>query len=243
MQSPKFPLKKKDIEQVISLPRLKSVWKNKVREAMRNQLVPDPIENLDFHTQLDAMCGAIHAEVNSGAYIPRPAIRLLSEKSKGLCRQIVIPTVKDALILQTLSDALWVELSKKAPSPNAFYAPQDHSFTKTVKGQTSEYGSIGAWLRFQEELFGFTTKRKYIVVTDIANFYDFISYDHLRNILADLSIAREHALDLLIYTLSHMLWQPDYMPRVQVGLPQITLDAPRMLVPRHSDYDSLDVTG
>jgi hypothetical protein len=217
MQSPKFPLKKKDIGEVIDLPRLKSVWKNKFRDAMRRQLVPDPIENLDFHTQLDAMCSAITAEVNSGAYIPRPAIRLLSEKSKGLCRQIVIPTIKDALILQALSDALWVDLSKKAPSKNAFYAPADHSFTKTVKGHTNEYGSIGAWLRFQEELFGFTKKRKYIVVTDIANFYDFISYDHLRNILADLSIAREHSLDLLIYTLSHMLWQPRAVQRCRLS--------------------------
>jgi hypothetical protein len=56
-----------------------------------------------------------------------------------------------------------------------------------------------------------------------------VSYDHLRNVLADLSVAREHALDLLIYTLSCMLWQPDYMPRVPVGLPQSSLDAPRLL--------------
>jgi len=42
-------------------------------------------------------------------------------------------------------------------------------------------------------------------------------------------LAREHALDLLIYTLSCMLWQPDYMPRVPVGLPQSNLDAPRLL--------------
>jgi hypothetical protein len=153
------------------------------------------------------MCNSIHAEVISGTYIPRPAIRILSEKSKGLCRQLVIPAVKDALILQTLSDALWVELQKKAPSKNAFYAPSD-SFSKTIKGLTSEYGSIHAWLRFQQKIFGFTETRKIVVVTDIANFYDFISYDHLRNILADLSIAREHALDLLIYTLSQMLWQP-----------------------------------
>ena len=67
------------------------------------------------------------------------------------------------------------------------------------------------------------------MVTDIANYYDFISYEHLRNILADLSLAKEHALDLLIYSLSCMLWQPDYMPRVPVGLPQMNLDAPRLL--------------
>ena len=68
-----------------------------------------------------------------------------------------------------------------------------------------------------------------MIVSDIVNYYDSVSYDHLRNILADLSLAREHALDLLIYTLSCMLWQPDYMPRVPVGLPQSNLDAPRLL--------------
>ena len=26
-----------------------------------------------------------------------------------------------------------------------------------------------------------------------------------------------------------MLWQPDYMPRVPIGLPQMNLDAPRLL--------------
>jgi hypothetical protein len=56
-----------------------------------------------------------------------------------------------------------------------------------------------------------------------------MSYDHLRNILSDLSLAREHVLDLLIFTLSHMLWQPDYMPRVQIGLPQMNLDGARLL--------------
>src|SRR5262249_12724627 len=43
------------------------------------------------------------------------------------------------------------------------------------------------------------------------------------------SLVREHALDLLLYTLTSMLWQPDYMPRVPVGLPQCNLDAPRLL--------------
>ena len=36
-------------------------------------------------------------------------------------------------------------------------------------------------------------------------------------------------LIMLIYTLSELLWQPDYSPRIEVGLPQIDLDAPRLL--------------
>jgi hypothetical protein len=196
---------------------------------MRNQPVPDPLEYLDFHIGIDAVCESIAAEVCSGAYIPQRPIRLLSEKSKGLCRQLAIPSAKDALVLQTLSDALWVDLRAKAPSPNSFYAPNDNRFTEMIKGHTSEYGQLRSWLAFQQTLLGFTKTRKFIIVTDITNYYDCISYEHLRNILASLSIAKEHSLDLLIYTLSHMLWQPDYMPRVQVGLPQINLDAPRLL--------------
>src|SRR5262249_32446896 len=125
MHSPKFPLKAKSLKGVISVARLKSTWKNKVREAMRRQPIPDPLENLDFHTRVDAICRAIEAEVLSAAYIPDTRIRFLSEKSKGLCRQLVIPSVKDALVLQTLSDALWAEIKSKAPTKKSFYAPGD----------------------------------------------------------------------------------------------------------------------
>jgi hypothetical protein len=171
--------------------------KNKVREAMRRQPIPDPLENLDFHARIDATCPAIEGEVLTAAYIPNTPTRFLSEKSKGLCRQLVIPSVRDALILQTLSDALWAEIRTKAPTNKSFYAPSDNQFSQVVKGHSVEYGSINAGLEFQKQIFGFAQSKKFIVVTDIANYYDTISYDHLRNILADLSLAREHALDLL----------------------------------------------
>lgn len=229
MQSPKFPMKVKDLREVVNSARLKIVWKSKVREAMRRQPAPDPIENLDFHTNISSICAAIETEVCNGAYTPSPPSRLLLEKSKGLCRQLVIPTVKDAIVLQVLSDELWKELKKQAPTANAYYAPNDQMFSKGIAGHSHEYDSVLAWLEFQKAIFGFTESKEFIVVTDIANYYDTISYDHLRNIVADKTAAREHALDLLVYSLSSMLWQPDYMPRVPVGLPQIALDAPRLL--------------
>lgn len=67
------------------------------------------------------------------------------------------------------------------------------------------------------------------VVTDIANYYDSMSYTHLRNVISTMTGAEECVLDMLIYVLSALLWQPDYMPRVEVGLPQINMDAPRLL--------------
>ena len=68
-----------------------------------------------------------------------------------------------------------------------------------------------------------------MVITDISNYYDSISYIHLRNVISGILHAEEPVLDMLIYVLSDLLWQPDYMPRVEIGLPQINLDAPRLL--------------
>lgn len=206
MYSPKFPLKIEDLRKVIGATRLKIVWKTQVRDAMRKQPIPDPLENLDFHVRLDANCAAIEAEICSASYAPRQPLRFLAEKSKGLCRQLVVPTAKDALVLQALSITIWNEIKLQARSKKSFYAPADHGFSKAIKGHTAEYGSLSAWLAFQQTIFGFASTKNFLVVTDIANYYDFISYEHLRNILASLSVVKEHALDLLIYTLSSMLW-------------------------------------
>src|SRR5205814_6531324 len=132
MQSPKFPIKRLDIEEVINPGRLRSRWIQKVRDSLRHQPIPDPVEHLDFHVRLDGICRSIAAEVAAGRYIPRPPVRFLSEKSKGLCRQIVVPSSKDALVLQTLSDALWAELKEKSPSKNAYYAPNDNRFSRAI---------------------------------------------------------------------------------------------------------------
>jgi hypothetical protein len=73
MHSPKFPLKINDLRKVVGAARLKVVWKAQVRDAMRKQPIPDPLENLDFHVRLDANCAAIEAEICSASYAPRQA--------------------------------------------------------------------------------------------------------------------------------------------------------------------------
>jgi hypothetical protein len=198
---------------------------------MRSHFLPDPIEHLDFHINLHTHCAQIEQLVCTGHYLPAPAHRVLVEKSKGLCRQIVIPQVRDALILQCLSDALYHDIKGKAPSKRSFFEPEDHTFSTLRKSILGEprYGSFRAWLNFQKELFDFTKTSKYIVITDIANYYDYISYEHLRNIIAGKINARECVLDMLIFILSGLLWQPDYTPNVEIGLPQMDIDASRIL--------------
>jgi len=192
---------------------------------MRDQFLNDGVENFDFHIARKVESRKLSQLILEGEYVPSRAQRILVEKSKGLCRQLVIPSVADAIVLQCLSDALYSGIRDKAPTKKSFFEPKDHRFTSSK----SEYGTFASWLNFQRELFNFSNNRKYVVVTDIANYYDSISYEHLRNVISSITGAQECILDMLIYVLSDLLWQPDYTPRIEVGLPQINLDAPRLL--------------
>lgn len=226
MKSPRFAIRARRLERILKPERLEATWKSKVRIAMRSQYLCDPIEHFDFHVNVGIECKKLSESIMKGEYIPRGSCRVLSEKSKGLCRQIVVPSHRDALVLQCLSDAMYRDIKGKAPTDKAFFEPKDHSFNNSSK---SEYGTFASWVNFQKEIFKFSQTRKYIVVTDIANYYDSISYVHLRNIISAIDGMEECILDMLVYVLSDLLWQPDYMPRMEIGLPQIDLDAPRLL--------------
>lgn len=225
MRSPRFDIRAKKLQVIFSPENIEKIWKKKVKISMRDQFLCDGIENFDFHVNCKIESKKLSHLILSGDYVPQKSQRILVEKSKGLCRQIVIPSIRDAIVLQCLSDALYSEIKDKAPTNKAFFEPKEHKFSSASSG----YGTFRAWLNFQKNLFNFSRSRKFIVVTDIANYYDSISYVHLRNTISSISGVEECVLDMLIYVLSDLLWQPDYTPRIEIGLPQINLDAPRLL--------------
>ncbi len=224
--TPKFPFKRKQLLRVASKSKLVQTWKGKVRASMRAQALPDCVEYLDVHGNIDRVCRQLSRDILKGEYVPRSARPILVEKSKGLCRLMVVPHFRDAIVLESLSESFWQQVKSSAPTPNAFFEPEDHKFTK---GEKDDYGPLHAWLNFQEKIFNFSNSRNFIVVTDIANYYDFINHGHLRNVISSIAKIDETILDCLIFILSELLWRPDYMPRYNVGLPQMNINAPRLL--------------
>ena len=225
LKSPRFDIRAATLKKIFTAHNLESIWKKKVRLSLRDQYVSDGIEFFDFHVSRRVQCTKLSDTILSGSYQPSPADQILVEKSKGLCRQLVIPSPEDALVLQCLSDALYAEVRRKAPTNRAFFEPREHRFSVLRQ----QYGTFASWRNFQRTLFNFTRNKEFVIVTDIANYYDSISYVHLRNAIAGIAGVDESILDMLIFVLSSLLWQPDYTPRIEVGLPQINLDAPRLL--------------
>lgn len=226
--SPKFFLREKVITKIISESRLKATWKKKTHTDFRNFPITDPVDYLDVNRHIDDICKKIVTQIKSGEYSVSRVKRYLVEKSRGLCRQMTIPSIEDALTLQCLADEFWDEIKQKSPSKNAYFEPKDHSFSKDDE-EEPEYGSIKAWLTFQKTILGFSEENNYIIVTDIANYYDFIDFSHMRNVIVSTVNIQEAVVDFLMYMLSGMCWRPDYMPTRDVGMPQMDIDAPRLL--------------
>ncbi|MBD8690947.1 MULTISPECIES: RNA-directed DNA polymerase [unclassified Rhizobium] len=229
LQSPKFKFVERTLSSVFSNSALQEEWKKRVKYQIRKQAIFDPIEYRDLNQNLDEMIDGIKNDIKSGTYQVKQSKRFLIEKSGGLCRQMTIVHPRDLLVLERLSRSFHHELKNKSPSKSAFFEPDDRNFVKGFQQSDFEYGSFASWKRFQTAVFGFADEKKYVVVTDVANFYDFINFQHLRNIISSLVDVREEILDILIYLLNRLTWTPDFMPLTQVGMPQIETTATRVL--------------
>ncbi|UWP96500.1 RNA-directed DNA polymerase [Aliiroseovarius crassostreae] len=229
LQSPKFQFLQSDIKDVFDISLLKEEWKKRTKPQIRKQLVFDAIEYRDIDHDLSRLLHRVRREVSEGNYVVQMPKRYLTEKSRGLCRQMTLIHPRDLLVLERLSRSVYFELKNKAPSKSAFFEPDDGKFAKGFKQSDFEYGSFASWKKFQKSIFGFAKENNYIVITDVANFYDFINFQHLRNIVSSLADIRESTLDLLIHVLNRLTWTPDFMPLTQVGMPQIETSATRVL--------------
>ena len=106
-----------------------------------------------------------------------------------------------------------------------------HGFrTPKIRPDSSyDYFWFEKWREFQGKLYTFASAFEYLVITDIANYYDNISFSHLRNVISSYGPFDEALLDFLFFMLEAFVWRPDYLPLSGYGLPQVNFDAPRLL--------------
>lgn len=229
MKSPKFSFSQTEIGKVITKTELQLRWKT-LGKQLRKQVLLDVVEFKDIDKKISELARELVGQICAGSYRPAKPEHYLVEKSRGLCRQMTLCRPEDLLLLETLTHSLKKSLVDGRPSKNAFFEPDAQRFGRgQSKFGIDDYSATKSWKDFQQAIFAFSRERSFVVVTDVANFYDFISFGHLRNIISSICDVREEILDLLIFVLNEMAWSPDYMPRTEVGLPQMESNAPRVL--------------
>jgi hypothetical protein len=218
-----------DLQRIVAKSQVINAWKNSVRPGLRDQILPDLHDHLDFHRNIDGIASRISVDVSSGRYRPATPEFVTQEKKDGVARRMAVPDPIDALVLQCIVDKLEPQLKGVQPTNRAYYSRRHKSNDMDRIDGTFAYPWWLLWPEFQREIWEFTETHDYVVVMDLANYFDTIPLGALRNTIASMTTVSENVLNLLFFLLEALTWRPYFMPHSGVGLPQINFDAPRLL--------------
>lgn len=230
LKTARFRVREEQLSKALHPQKMSALWKSHVRSVLRDQSITDLHDYYDFHINLENRIEAIRSAIFQGIYQPFRPIRVRSEKKHGLSRQLVILNPDDALVFEALGDFLIPIIESAQPSKKAYFS-RNRLQPKSPDDVDENFGYPWwiLWPQFQKRILEFSQKRKYTVVTDVANYYDGIDFVQLRNYISSLGHFSEILLDFLFFLLERFVWRPDYLPFPGRGLPQINLDAPRLV--------------
>ncbi|WP_066303986.1 hypothetical protein [Bacillus sp. FJAT-29814] len=171
-----------DLTSVFTHSNMKAAWKNTVRDGLRKQEVTDLHDYYDFHKNKDSLFNVILNQVTSGVYYPKQSYIIRVEKGNGISRHLQIPSPQDAIVLQTIVDGISPIILSKQPSKQSYFSRSHGRKSIEDIDDSFPYDWRQLWPDFQSRIWDFTNIYNYVVVTDIANFFDNISMNQLRNV-------------------------------------------------------------
>ena len=220
----------KELNKLFTKKRMVELWRKLVRNQMRSLDIKDLHDYYDFNFAIEAKVDGILEKVLSGLYRAEAPLVYKMEKKYGVCRHMMVPSPSDALVFQVLTDELHGALIKAQPSKGAYYSRDRHFLSLPhEKKEAASYPWFILWPKFQEEVWKFSKSYKFIVTTDLANYFDNIGLRELRHVVSSLAKTKEVYLDLLFSLIEDLSWRPDYLPTSNKGLPTINIEAPRLL--------------
>lgn len=220
-------LRSRDLSDLFSIQNLINVWRDSVRESLREQDILDLYDYYDFNFNIDRKCEFIRSKLLEGGYHAKAPLSYRIEKKHGICRHVLLPNSIDALILQTIVDkSLASQILNSQPTKKAFYSRKTRNKKKEL---ISDYEWSNRWKKYKTVQYKIASTKKYIAVTDVNNYYNSIYLRELRRVIASFVSVPEVVLDLLFNTLERLSSPPDYLPSSFRGLPVIDMEAPRLL--------------
>jgi hypothetical protein len=226
-------LRQKCLEQPFSKEKLKDLWSKKVKHQLRGTEIRDIFDHYDFNYSIKSRVESIRSEILDGAYRAQKPLVIKIEKKMGICRHLIVPQPADALVLQAVTQVVSFPILKAQPSKNSFYS-RDRGAMKLPHEVVDDYSTdwFSQWKKMQKTILGFSQAKKFIISTDITNYFDSIDIASLREVVLGYSKSEDKSgvlVDLMFGLIEDLSWRPDYLPYKRHGLPTINLESVRLL--------------
>lgn len=192
-------------------------------------IVRDPLDYLDYEVNLDKNLDALIYEVNSHKYYPAKPYLHLSAKSKGINRPTVVFDIKDSLVYRFCVEQIEDELLKKTRNNKNIRGGIKITANKNDNGDDYYEKWFKDWKEHQEALEESVTNKNYLVVTDIASYFENINILVLKDLIRTDIDGMHGVLNLLFYFLENCRFRFCYEVNTFNGLPQEDIDCSRIL--------------
>ena len=219
----------------VSVSRLRDTWK-RLRPNCKNQLVRDPLDYLAFEWQSEGYLKELRSSLLASRYRPCATTVIRAAKRAGLTRPLQFLDITDSIVIESCTSVLAPKLH--AHMADCVFFGRSH---KKADDDCDPYEAwFEAWLRRDRRLRGMLADRQltWIVKADIGNFFPTVSHRLLRQLVAGTTGAEQRLTDLVFFLLEELTWRPDFTQNREIGLPQLSDDASRILA--HAFVSQLD---
>lgn len=197
--------------------RFQGLWNDDLRKRLRNtslryfELVHDPLEWASVEWRIDALTASLRDLILSGEYRAKPATVVRSAKGGGLTRPLSGLSCLDTLVLLSIVESIKPQII--AATQPWLSAPEDEE-------EEPESDWFHMWLVKDAERRTLIESKSHVVVTDVANFYPYVSLKHLEGLLLSETQLGQQAANLLLQVLRDVSPLHLYRPSPAGGLPQ-----------------------
>lgn len=225
----------------ITRTALWSAWKA-VRQELKKVPHRDVIDHLEYDLDPDVWINRLLRQISEGRYEPTTPMRYTLAKSKGFSRLMTRPHISDVVLYRAIADYLYRK-AKRSQVKHAYFlratlnqairdAEQDakEKLEADPQYRTGKKRSFLQWLKFDQyrKHLIFDRVHRFIVVTDITNFFDSILYDRIEERLYGLR-APPRMIGLLFFILEKLSPRDAYTQSPRIGLPVDEFDCSRTL--------------
>ncbi len=222
------------LTQLFTLRNLADSWQQ-IQEKFRYAPFRDIIDYRDYHFFIYQKVKRIRHEVLSIRYRSTYSVRARSQKSKGINRVLTYFHPNDLIIYNLLCQHVY-RTSKKHYFRNAYFSRSlsaKHADIVTAEGDFFDEpygGTFKAWKRYSGHRAKLGRKRRlrWAVITDIANFFETIHHETIRDSVSP-NVKNAEITNILLLILGDQILRPRYSAHLRLGIPQDSFDCSRVL--------------
>ena len=201
----------------------------KSTKGFSSLIIRDPLDYIDFEFELTSNLNGIVYEIRAGKYKPNCPYLHSSAKSKGINRPTVILDIKDALIYRFCIEQIEDELLKKNRQRNIRGGIKITGNPKPNNDGDYYEKWFKDWKEHQDNLRRSLSRKKYLVTTDIASYFENINILVLKDAIRSEIEGKRTVINLLFYLLENIHARYEYEVNSYNGLPQEDIDCSRIL--------------